>query len=87
VDDCNSGNVVMAGGPYSARNNFYYQQEDIGKSQHTVNVYDDLDDGISCANGERLFSAKMNGVVVASGGTFQSADSITPGSCPSNSLS
>jgi hypothetical protein len=87
VDDCDNGNVVMTGGPYSARNTFHYQQEDIGKSQYTLNVYDDWGDGICCENGEGLFSAKMDGLVVASGGAFQSADFVTFGSCPSNSPS
>jgi hypothetical protein len=76
--------TVMTGGPHSVTITFHYQQEDIGKSRCTLNVYDEYGDGICCDSGQGLFSAKIDGVVVASGGAFRSADTITFGAFPSN---
>jgi hypothetical protein len=87
VDDCDNGKIVMQGGPYTSAGTKYIENSQVGKSQFTLNVYDEFGDGLCCAYGQGSFSATMDGVVVDSGGDFDKLVSSTFGSCTNPSAS
>jgi hypothetical protein len=82
VDDCDNGNVVLSGGPYSAASTTYTEVLSInGTRQYTLTINDGYGDGICCEEGDGSFSATMNGLGVGSGGDYGDSDSVTFGSC------
>jgi hypothetical protein len=81
VDDCDNGNIVMQGGPYSSTSTQYIENSQVGESQFTLHVYDAYGDGLCCGYGQGSYSATMDGVVVSSGGDFDKVVSSTFGSC------
>jgi lysyl endopeptidase len=69
-----AGDIVWAGGPYSAPGDTVIETGCFGGGCFTFTVYDSFSDGICCAYGNGSYALNFEGALMAAGGEFGAAD-------------
>ena len=70
------GAVVASGGPYPDVATSYEESICVGDGCYAFTINDSFGDGICCAFGEGSYTVSSDGVVLASGGEFESQDVV-----------